>query len=112
MQTISLVTENFGVNVTMGASNISFGLPDRKYINSAFLAMAIQAGVTCPITNPLVPEIRKTVLAADLALGRDEFGMSWIGDFWKINNPGTTAKISFATSKERQRIILPLFSSC
>lgn len=78
LETIRLVVEEFGVNVTMGASNISFGMPDRKYINSTFIAMAIQAGMTCPITNPLVTEIMTSVLAADLALGRDEYGMRWI----------------------------------
>ena len=54
LQTIELLVKEFGVNITMGASNISFGMPDRAYINSAFIAMAIHAGMTCPITNPLV----------------------------------------------------------
>ncbi len=78
LETIGLVVQEFGVNITMGASNISFGLPDRKYINATFLAMAILAGLTCPITNPLVTEVNTTVLAADLALGRDEYAMRWI----------------------------------
>lgn len=78
LETIQLVIEEFGVNITMGASNISFGMPDRKYINSTFIAMAIHAGMTCPITNPLVPEVSIAVLAADLAMGRDEYGMRWI----------------------------------
>jgi 5-methyltetrahydrofolate--homocysteine methyltransferase len=78
LETIRLVVKEFGVNVTMGASNISFGLPDRKYINAAFIALAIEAGMTCPITNPLVPEISTAVLATDLALGRDDYGMRWI----------------------------------
>jgi 5-methyltetrahydrofolate--homocysteine methyltransferase len=62
----------------MGASNISFGMPDRKYINAAFIAIAISAGLTCPITNPLVEEVNASVLAADLSMGRDEYGMRWI----------------------------------
>jgi 5-methyltetrahydrofolate--homocysteine methyltransferase len=78
LDTIELVVEEFGVNITMGASNISFGMPDRKYINSTFIAMAIHAGLTCPITNPLVTEIRTAVLAADLTMGRDDYGMAWI----------------------------------
>ncbi|MEJ2558297.1 MAG: dihydropteroate synthase [Anaerolineae bacterium] len=78
LETVELVVKEFGVNVTMGASNISFGMPDRKYINSAFIAMAIRAGLTCPITNPLVTEIVTAVLAADLAMGRDDYGMRWI----------------------------------
>lgn len=83
LDTIKLLVEEFGVNVTMGASNISFGLPDRKYINSAFIAMAIHAGLTCPITNPLVKEVITAVLAADLSMGRDEYGMNWIKAFRK-----------------------------
>jgi 5-methyltetrahydrofolate--homocysteine methyltransferase len=78
METIELVVEEFGVNVTMGASNISFGLPDRKYVNATFIAMAIHSGLTCPITNPLVFEVRTAILAADLSMGRDEYGMRWI----------------------------------
>ena len=83
LETVALVRQEFGVNITMGASNVSFGLPDRKSINATFLALAIHAGVTCPITNPLVEEIVTTVLAADLSLGRDEFGMNWIQGFRK-----------------------------
>lgn len=81
LETTARIVQEFGVNITMGASNISFGLPDRKYINAAFLAMAIQAGLTCPITNPLVLEISTAVLAADLALGRDEYSMRWIQNY-------------------------------
>ena len=83
LDTIMLVTKEFGVNISMGASNVSFGMPDRKYINATFLAMAIHAGVTCPITNPLISEIAITVLAADLAMGRDEYAMRWIKTFRK-----------------------------
>jgi 5-methyltetrahydrofolate--homocysteine methyltransferase len=78
LETTELITNEFGVNITMGASNISFGLPDRKFINATFIALAIQAGLTCPITNPLVPEVSIAILAANLAMGRDEYGMNWI----------------------------------
>lgn len=81
LETIKLLVAELGVNITMGASNISFGMPDRKYINSTFVAMAIQAGLTCPITNPLVPEVAIAILAADLSMGRDEYGMRWIQAF-------------------------------
>jgi 5-methyltetrahydrofolate--homocysteine methyltransferase len=81
LETIKLVVKEFGVNVTLGASNISFGLPDRKYINATFIAMAIHAGLTCPITNPLAIEVSTAVLAADLVMGRDEYGMTWIKAF-------------------------------
>lgn len=78
LETIQLVVKEFGVNVTMGASNISFGMPDRKYINATYIALAIFAGMTCPITNPLVREVNTAVLATDLSLGLDDFGMRWI----------------------------------
>ena len=83
LQALRLIVDEFGVNITMGASNISFGLPDRKYINSAFIAMAIYAGLTCPITNPLVPEVNTAILAADMVMGRDDYGMRWIQAYRK-----------------------------
>jgi 5-methyltetrahydrofolate--homocysteine methyltransferase len=67
----------------MGASNISFGMPDRKYINATYIAMAIRAGLTCPITNPLQTEVHTAILAADLSMGRDEYGMGWIKAYRK-----------------------------
>lgn len=81
LDTVGLIVEAYGVNITMGASNISFGLPDRHYINATFIAMAIHAGLTCPITNPLAKEVKMAILAADLAMGRDEYGMNWIKDY-------------------------------
>jgi 5-methyltetrahydrofolate--homocysteine methyltransferase len=78
MEAIQKIVAEFGVNITMGASNISFGMPERKHLNSTFIAMAIHAGMTCPITNPLVAQVGIAVLAADLAMGRDEYGMKWI----------------------------------
>jgi 5-methyltetrahydrofolate--homocysteine methyltransferase len=83
LETVELVVKEFGVNISMGASNVSFGLPDRKFINATFISMAIQAGVTCPITNPLVPEVVAAVLVADLALGRDNYAMRWIKAYRK-----------------------------
>ncbi len=83
LDTIALVVKEFGVNISMGASNISFGMPDRKYINSTFIAMAIRAGLTCPITNPLITEVITAVLAADLSMGHDDYGMRWIKAFRK-----------------------------
>lgn len=88
LKTIELVVKEFGVNITAGASNVSFGLPDRKYLNATFMAMAIHAGLTCPITNPLVPEVKLAVLAADLAMGRDDYGMRWITTFRKRQKEG------------------------
>ena len=72
------VTGELGVNTVCGASNVSFGLPDRAAINAAFLPMAIAAGLTCAITNPLDESLRKAILAADVLLGRDEYCMAWL----------------------------------
>jgi 5-methyltetrahydrofolate--homocysteine methyltransferase len=83
LETMKLITKEFGVNISLGASNISFGLPDRKYINAAFLSMAIQSGLTCPITNPLLTEVITAILAADLAMGKDDYGMRWISAYRK-----------------------------
>jgi len=83
LRTVELVVKEFGVNITMGASNVSFGIPDRPLINSTFIAMAVYAGLTCPITNPLVPEIVTSLLAADLCMGRDDYGMAWIQAYRK-----------------------------
>ncbi len=76
-----MVREELGVNMTLGASNVSFGLPEREVINWAFLAMAIQNGLNCPIVN--VAEVRPAILAADLLLGRDEYAMRYIKAYKK-----------------------------
>jgi len=76
---IRLVRKELGVNMTLGASNISFGLPDREVINWTFLAMAIQNGVNCPIVD--VAKVRLAILAADLVLGRDDYAMRYIKDY-------------------------------
>jgi 5-methyltetrahydrofolate--homocysteine methyltransferase len=81
MDTIEKVVDEFGVNITMGASNISFGMPERHHINSTFIAMSIHAGLTCPITNPLETDVRIAILAADLCMGRDEYGMTWLKEY-------------------------------
>lgn len=83
LESIAAITKRFGVNITMGCSNISFGMPDREAINASFLAMAIVSGLTCPITNPLKEQVALAVLAADLCLSRDEYGSNWIGAFRK-----------------------------
>lgn len=67
-----------GVNTCCGASNISFGLPSRPPLNAAFLAMAIGAGLTSAITNPIEHEIRQAIMAADVMMGNDENCVAWI----------------------------------
>jgi 5-methyltetrahydrofolate--homocysteine methyltransferase len=70
--------EELGVNTTCGASNISFGLPNRSGINAAFLSMAMAAGMTSAITNPMEPEIRQAILASDVLNGHDPNCVTWI----------------------------------
>lgn len=76
LQAVRLVREELGLNLTLGASNASFGLPDRDAVNRAFLAMSIQNGVNCPIVD--VARALPTVLATDLLLGRDPFARRYI----------------------------------
>ena len=79
LQTVELLRKEFGVNINLGASNISFGLPERPTINAAFLTLAIQLGATCSITDPM--KLGQTVKAADLLLGRDENSMRYLKYF-------------------------------
>jgi len=79
LKAISLIRMNLGVNITLGGSNISFGLPERSLINRSFLAMAMAAGLSCAIVDPLDVEIRKTIAACDLLMGRDEYAVRFLG---------------------------------
>ena len=76
--------EELDVNTTCGASNVSFGLPNRAALNAHFLSMAIAAGMTSAITNPLEEEIKQAIMAADVMMGHDENCMEWI----KANRDG------------------------
>ena len=78
IETIGAIREELGVNVSCGASNISFGLPDRQRIDATFLALMIGAGMNAAITNPLHEPVRKAVRAADVLLGRDAYAAAWI----------------------------------
>ncbi len=79
LETIRRVKSELGTNMTLGAGNISFGLPDRSLLTSIFLSIAIAAGVTCPIVD--VASVRTAVLAVDLVLGRDDYAMNYIRDY-------------------------------
>ncbi len=83
LDTLQLVRDELGVNLSLGASNVSFGLPDRKTINTAYLALGISRGLTAAITDPTIPELRNTILACDLLMGRDEYSMRWIKAYRK-----------------------------
>jgi 5-methyltetrahydrofolate--homocysteine methyltransferase len=81
LEAIRIVREELGVNLALGASNVSFGLPDRETINGAFLAMAIDRGLNCPIVD--AAKVAHYIQAADLALGRDEYAMRYLKAYRK-----------------------------
>lgn len=72
------VREELDINTVCGASNVSFGLPNRAPLNAAFLTMAIASGMTSAITNPCEEEIKTAILAADVMMGNDENCSAWI----------------------------------
>ncbi len=78
LETIALLRSELGVNTTLGASNVSFGMPDRGSIGAAFLPMAIAAGLTSAIMDARSPQLVRSVRAADLLLDRDPWGAAWI----------------------------------
>jgi 5-methyltetrahydrofolate--homocysteine methyltransferase len=72
------IHDDLGGNTVCGASNVSFGLPDREAINATFLAMLIAGGMTSAITNPLKPDLKKAVMAADMLVGNDADCLHWL----------------------------------
>ncbi len=76
LETMRIVKRELGVNLVLGASNVSFGLPDRTVINSVFLALAVQAGLTCAIVN--AAKMKPYLMAADLLLGRDPWARRYV----------------------------------
>ena len=72
------IRDEFGVNMTCGASNVSFGMPDRHTLGAAWLPMAMTAGLTSAIMDTRTPQIVEAVKAADVLLNHDEWGMAWI----------------------------------
>jgi 5-methyltetrahydrofolate--homocysteine methyltransferase len=91
-----MVREELGCNTVCGASNVSFGLPNREIVNSTFVAMAIAAGITSAITNPLDAGIRQTIYAADVLMGNDEDCMRYVVAMRKL----AAAAKAAATAKE------------
>lgn len=88
LQTIQLLKREFGVNINLGASNVSFGLPDRHTVNQAFLSLAMGMGATCAITDPI--KLTSTIRATDLLMGRDTYGTRYIG-YWREHQPKEAA---------------------
>lgn len=88
LEAIRRIREELGVNMTMGASNISFGMPDRPVINSAWVSMVITAGATALIVD--AAKVRPSILATDLILGRDRFARRFIEDHRKRQQQAQT----------------------
>ncbi len=78
MELVQRLRSELKVNTTCGASNLSFGLPNRNGLNTAFISMAIASGMTSAITNPLHAEIMQSVRAANVVMGHDAECRSWI----------------------------------
>ena len=81
LRTMRLVRDELGLNMICGASNTSFGLPERSPLNAAYLSMGMICGLTAAITDPTNPVIRQAVLASDVLLGHDAYAVAWIADY-------------------------------
>ena len=90
MHLLRRLRDELKVNSTCGASNISFGLPQREGIGSAFLTMAIAAGLTSAITNPLHADILKAIMGADVMMGHDPDCARWIRKYREPPPAGAT----------------------
>lgn len=81
LKALRLIRDHLGVNQTLGVSNISFGLPERHAINVIFLALAAVSGLTCPIVDPTLWDMRRAALITDLLLARDDYCMRFISAY-------------------------------
>ena len=81
LESIHLIRDKHGLNMTLGASNVSFGLPNRHALNASFLPMAMSHGLTSAVMDARTPEVVTAVRAADLMLGLDPWGGNWIARF-------------------------------
>ena len=100
MQLVRRLREELKVNTTCGASNVSFGLPNRDGVNAAFLTMAMASGLTSAITNPLHDSIMQAVMGGDVMLGKDSNCANWIR---KYREPSSKNYSSGAGRRERRR---------
>tara|TARA_B100000959_G_scaffold62376_1_gene65778 strand:- start:18022 stop:18924 length:903 start_codon:yes stop_codon:yes gene_type:complete len=103
MHLVSRLKNELKVNTTCGASNVSFGLPNRNGINSAFLTMAIASGMTSAITSPLHPEVMQAVLGANVMMGHDPDCSNWINNFRVDAGDGNSGNRSRRSKRRRRR---------
>ncbi len=92
LELIKKLQNELGVNTTCGASNLSFGLPNRHGLNTAFIAMAIASGMPCAITNPLEKEIMQSVKGANVVMGHDPECSDWIKNYRDPNQKRSRRK--------------------
>ena len=92
MHLVSRLKNELKVNTTCGASNVSFGLPNRNGINAAFLTMAIASGMTSAITSPLHAETMQAVLGANVMMGHDPDCSNWIKSFRDVTDEKTARR--------------------
>jgi len=83
LETQRRVAKEFGVSITGGYSNVSFGMPDRNLLNIHFITMGIISGLCAPITDPLIDNLAEAIKAADFLAGRDPYGMNYISFYRK-----------------------------
>ncbi len=96
LDTLRLIEQDLGVNLSLGASNVSFGLPERRPINATYLALCIARGLTTAITDPTVPEISTTLRASDLLMGHDPYARRWLKAYRAAKAGPTAARITLA----------------
>ena len=102
-QMLKMLREELGVNTVCGASNVSFGLPNRPTINAQFLAMMIAHGMTSAITNPCEAEVRNAVYASDLLMGYDENCATWIAATRAASSDSSKSGSKAAEPRRRRR---------
>ncbi len=111
IKAIRLIKEKFGVATVLGVSNISFGLPARTQVNTAFLAMAIQAGLNAPIMDPTIPEMKATLHSSDILVNRDSGSKKYIDNYGrsksteKENNQKNTKEALNILEEIQQQIL-------
>ena len=102
MSLVRRLQEELKVNTTCGASNVSFGLPNRNGVNAAFLTMAIASGLTSAITNPLHNPVLQAVMGADIMMGNDSNCTNWIKKF-RVHSPEGEGGEQRERSRRRSR---------
>ncbi len=101
---VRMIREELGCNTVCGASNISFGLPNRHQIDAAFVPMAMAAGMTCAITNPINTQVRHAIYAADVLMGNDESCMRYLAAMREAaQQPGADGAAAGATPASDER---------